>query len=239
MTSRERVLKSLNHQEPDKVPIAPRMHLWSTEVYGDYNWLRQLKLQNEFGMDPLIEVSFHSPAYIRQPFSGDYTDLDGVAVDIQVENNGDINRVERTFQTPGGILHDVIDLPHRRSRYGLSPSPIIHEPLVKNAEDVDRLPFILPDPSKFNKQNFPEMIEMIGERGLLEVHPTPGQSAPTMSSAMGMENAMTSFYENRELFDKVLYVFAEGHQKITRAILEAGAPLVFMSWHDFGVSGGW
>lgn len=239
MTSKQRLLTAIRHQEPDRVPVATRMHLWSLEQYGDHNWFRQLKLQNEFGYDPLIDVQFRGASYIREPFSGDYRDLDGVSVDIKIENMGDINQVSRCFHTPAGDLTDRIDMPHPRSRFGLSPSTVTREHLVKGIEDVEKLPFILPDPRKVVGSNFREMIEMIGERGILEVHPGVGMGAPVMTSVMGMENTMVSFYEDRPLFDALLAVFGEYHQQVTRAMLEAGAPLIFMSWHDWGVSGGW
>lgn len=239
MTSKQRLLTAIAHQEPDRVPVAPRMHLWSVEQYGDYNWFRQLKLQKDFGYDPLIEVHFRAAGYIREPFSGDYRDLDGVSVDIKVENKGDLNQVWRCFHTPAGDLTDRMDMPHPRSRFGLSPGAAIREHLVKGIEDVEKVRFIFPDPRKVVGTNFREMIDIIGERGILEVHPGVGLGAPVMSSVMGMENAMVSFYENRELFDALLAVFSDYHQQVTRALLEAGAPLVFMSWHDWGVSGGW
>jgi hypothetical protein len=122
---------------------------------------------------------------------------------------------------------------------GLSPSPVIHEYLIKDLEDVEKVRFILPDPRKFSSSNFKEMIEIVGDRGILEVHPGIGMGGPALSTVMGMENAMVSFYENRQLFDALLQIFHDYHQQITRAMLEAGAPLIFMSWHDYGVSGGW
>jgi uroporphyrinogen-III decarboxylase len=239
MTSKQRLLTAIGHQEPDRVPVATRFHLWSVEQYGDYNWLRILKLQEEFGYDPLIEVNFNGPGYIRAPFSGDYRDLDGVSVELHVENKGDFNQVSRVFHTPAGDLTDRIDMPHLRGRFGLSPSPAIREHLVKSIEDVEKIGFILADPVKMTGNNLREMVEMIGERGILEVHPSVGLSAPTMSSVMGMENAMVAFYENRPLFDALLAVFSAYHLRVTKAALEAGAPLMFMSWHDWGVSGGW
>ena len=239
MTSKQRLLTAIAHQEPDRVPVATRFHLWSVEQFGDYNWLQILKLQEEFGYDPLVEVNFRGPGYIREPFSGDYRDLEGVSVEIQVENKGDINHVRRVFHTPAGDLTDRMDMPHLRGRFGLSPGPAIREPLVKDIEDVEKIHFILADPVKMTRNNFREMIQVIGERGILEVHPSVGLGAPVMSSIMGMENAMVAFYENRELFDGLLSVFSEYHQRVTKAILEAGAPLVFMSWHDWGVSAGW
>ena len=73
---------------------------------------------------------------------------------------------------------------------------------------MEKLTFILPDPRKVVGSNFREMIEMIGERGILEVHPGIGMGAPFMSSVMGMENAMVSFYENRQLFDALLAIIS-------------------------------
>jgi uroporphyrinogen decarboxylase len=239
MTSKQRMLAAIRHQEPDRVPVSPRMHLWSLDEYGDHSWFRQLQLQREFGHDPFIDVYFQGPGYLRQPFSGDYRDLDGVSVDIKIENKGDFNQVKRCFHTPAGDLTDWIDLPYQNSRFGLSPSPVIQEHLVKGFEDVEKLRFILPDPRKFVGSNFREMIEMIGDRGILEAHPGIGMGGPALSTVMGMENAMVSFYENRQLFDALLQIFHDYHQQVTRAMLEAGAPLIFMSWHDYGVSGGW
>ena len=54
MTPKQRLLVAITHQLPDRVPVAPRMHMWSGEQYGDHSWLRQLKLQEEFGTDPIV-----------------------------------------------------------------------------------------------------------------------------------------------------------------------------------------
>ena len=42
MTSKQRLLAAIAHQEPDRVPIAPRMHIWAASHYGSHHWLRQL-----------------------------------------------------------------------------------------------------------------------------------------------------------------------------------------------------
>jgi hypothetical protein len=239
MTSKQRLLTAIKHQEADRVPVSPRMHLWALEQYGDHNWMRQLQIQEELGTDPFFEVHFPMSAYIRAPFSGDYRDLPGVAVEIEVQNKGDINQVHRVIHTPAGELRDVVDLPHRRSQYGLSPSPVTHEPLVKGADDVDKIAFLFPDPRTVTGTNWPQILQIIGERGLLYAAPRPGLGAPVMATAMGMENTMLAFYSQRELFDRLLTVFADHHLAITEVMLELGAPVIYNSWHDFGVSGGW
>lgn len=240
MTSKERLLAAIRHEEPDRVPVAPRMHLWSLEQYGDHNWLRQLKIREELGTDPFIEVFLRVPAYIRNPFSGDYRDLDDVSVEMTVENQGALNRVRRQIHTPAGDLHDVIDLPHPDSEYGLRPSPVMREPLVKGREDVERVRWLLPDPDRVvTATNWPEIIEIVGDRGLLHANPNPGAAAAVMTKAMGMENVMLAFYENRELFDGLLEVLSTFHLAVTRRMLELGAPIIYHSWHNFGTSAGW
>jgi uroporphyrinogen decarboxylase len=83
------------------------------------------------------------------------------------------------------------------------------------------------------------MIQTIGERGLLRVHLANGVGMTLMTTAMGMENAMTAFYDDRPTFDAMLNVCAEYCQKVIKRMLELGAPWIFVSWHDLGVSAGW
>ena len=237
MTSKERLLAAIAHKEVDRVPISPRMNLWAADLYGTYSWLQQLKLQAEFDMDMLIDVNFNLPNYINYPFSGDYRDLVDVSVEIDVENQGEVNVIKRCFHTSDGILKDEIALAHPRGRYGISPSPTHIEPLVKTIDDVDRIRHLLPDPQTFLNINWREIIEIIGDRGLLQVHPKMMMSG--MTAAMGMSEVMVGFYMERDIFDGLLKVYGEYFQKVTRAILEHGAEIVFVSWHNFGVSAGW
>ncbi len=237
MTSRERLLAAIAHREPDRVPIAPRMHIWAADHCGSYHWLRQLALRDEFDMDPLIGIHFEVPDYITHPFAGDYRDLEDVSVHIEVENQGQVNVVRRRLHTPAGALSDEVVLAHPRSRYGVAPSPSIREPLVKGPEDVDKVRYLLPDPRTVNDPGWREMIEVIGERGLLQMHPRLMMS--TLTTAVGMAEAMVAYYQDRALLDGLLSVFGQYFQELTRAMLEHGAPIVFVSWHNLGVSAGW
>jgi uroporphyrinogen decarboxylase len=237
MTSKERLLAAIAHQEADRVPLSPRMNLWSADLYGTYSWFQQLKLQAEYDMDMLVDVNYELPNYVNYPFSGDYRDLVDVSVEIDVENQGEVNLVKRCFHTPDGILKDVIAFAHPRGKYGISPSPSHKEPLVKTADDVDRIRHLLPNPATFLNVNWREIIGIIGDRGLLQVHPRMMMSG--MTAAMGMSESMIGFYKDRDIFDRLLQVYGEYFQKVTRAILEHGAEVVFVSWHNFGVSAGW
>jgi hypothetical protein len=35
MTGRERILATIRHQEPDRVPVSPRIWAWLVSEYGD------------------------------------------------------------------------------------------------------------------------------------------------------------------------------------------------------------
>lgn len=238
MTSKERLLATIRHEEPDRVPISPRMNLWAAEVYGGYSWIQQLKLREIYDLDPLIWINASVPDYINYPFSGDYRDLKGVSVQIAVNGLDEANDVRRTFETPAGALTDRILMPHARSRYGLSPTPVHKEPLVKDIDDVPRLAFLLASPAEHLGGEIGEMNEWIGERGLLEVHPNIGPCQVTMALG-GVAEAMVAYYENRELFVALIELFADYGRRQIEELLKKGAPVIFSSWHNLGVSAGW
>jgi hypothetical protein len=207
--------------------------------YGT-GWLGQLRAQADLGHDPLIDVNYELPSYIHTPFCGSYLDLPDVSVEITVENQGGLNVVRRRFRTPAGDLSDVIVMARPNVGYGGSPTPERRENLVKEPRDVDRLRFLLPDPQHFSHTNWREIQEIIGERGILQVHPRPGlEFNRLVTDSLGIANCMIAFYEDRAMFDHLLHIIAGYFERLTRAMCEQGAPIVFVSWHDFGVSAGW
>lgn len=233
MTPRERLLATIRHEEPDRVPIAPRWHMWAGEEYGDHTWLRQLKIQEEFGTDPLVEILFRR-ANLR---FDSYRGSKDVSVEMVLKDNGDLSTMERTFHTPAGDLSEVIDLPRPGRGLGSTRHAIPREPLVKGLEDVEKLRFLFPDPRvQLRGTNFPEIIEIIGERGLLQVGVG---GASSMVRMLGRQNAMLTYYDDREMFGRLIEVYADHHMEAVKAVLETGVPVIYNGWHDFGVSGGW
>ena len=170
LTPRQRVLKALAHQEPDRVPVCPRMGWFLSERYGSGSWLSQLRAQADIGYDALIDINFELPSYIHTPFCGNYLDLPRVSVEMTVENQGAVNLVRRRFKTPAGELSDAIAMARPHMGYGGSPTPERRENLIKGPEDVDKLQFLLPDPQTIRTANWPEISEIIGERGILLIN---------------------------------------------------------------------
>ena len=236
MTSKERLLAAIRHEETDRVPISPRMNIWAGDKYGGFDWRQQLKIAEDYGTDPLIWIDYDIPEYIMHPFSGTYRELIGVSVEINIKNLGEASEVSRRFETPAGTLTDCVFLPHPHSSYGSSPSPVNREPLVKNIADVERLAFLLAPPEG-HIMNIREMAEEIGSRGLLEIHPISGPSM--VLNILGQTEAMLIYYDDPELFRAMITLFGDYGRRQTKALLEQGAELIFASWHNLGISSGW
>jgi uroporphyrinogen-III decarboxylase len=234
MTPKQRLLAAIRHEEPDRVPVAPRMHMWSGEQYGSHSWLRQLKLQEEFGTDPIVEILLPQ----SRTWFDDHTGLarNGVEVEVRVEDRGDYSRMRRCFHTPAGDLSEVLDLPAPGDRYGANPRPVRRESLLKETADAQRIAFLFPDPQRLIREDLPLIVELIGERGLLQVG---GGGAAAITRFMGMEQTMLTYYDNPEMFDRLLQVFEKHHLRVVQALLERGVPVIYNGWHDFGVSTGW
>lgn len=205
------------------------MHMWSGEQYGDHSWLRQLKLQEEFGTDPIVEIQLPK----HQTWFDDYRRMKGVSIEVFVEDRGEYGRMQRRFHTPAGDLSEVLDLP--RPGTG-SNNPVRKEPLVKEIGDVEKLRFLLPDPHHLIGTQFPDIMEIIGERGLLQVGVT---TSSVITRFLGMQNAMLTFYDDRQMLDSLLDLFTKYSLKVTKELLELGVPVIYNGWHDFGVSTGW
>jgi len=66
MTSRERLLAAIHHQEGDRVPVSPRATNFLREYYGCACWLHVLKAAQEFDFDPIIildPIMSHVPEF--------------------------------------------------------------------------------------------------------------------------------------------------------------------------------
>jgi hypothetical protein len=215
------------------------MVLWAASEFGDYTWQRQLSLAVQYGMDAIVGVLFALPAYLSDPRKGGYECLKDVEVEAHTETEDELDTFSRTFHTPAGRLSDRIALGRGRSRYGLAPSPVQLEPLVKDSEDVERLAHLLPPPEEVPALNLAEIEEAVGERGLVRVGAQPAYAPPFITRAMGMEGAMVGYYESRSCFDKLLHLHASYFQRVTKRMLEFGARYIYVSWHNLGISAGW
>lgn len=246
MSSRERLLAAIRGQEPDRVPISPRMHPFLLGYYGCACWLHYLKAQAEFDFDPIILIQpWHHvkpdilPNLLAYPLEADYSLLPDVVTTMTVTPKGDgIFRIRRSFETPAGTLTDEIEKLPQHSSYGIDPTPTIVEPLLKSEEDLDALPFLFPAPGRLSLADLEVMKEAVGERGLIEVQ-VDSAVDQRAGDALGLANMMMASMDNPDFVQDLLRVCQEQVLRETKAVLEAGAPMIFASWFYASLSAGW
>jgi uroporphyrinogen decarboxylase len=235
MTSRERLLTAIRHEEPDRVPISPRIGFWLMEHYGDASLETQLRCAEEFDWDVMAVCGSDTANYLVG-YPDEY-DLPGVQVEQRQHADGNYIVIERIFRTPAGDLRDVTRIPPSRSHYGMSPNPIKTEHLLKGPDDLTALAHICPPPGT-NYDTYHEADRLIGDRGLASVSilsPLDHQAG----DARGMQDLMVDYYDNRPFFDAQLDFFRQRSLTTLRNALEAGVEVIFGSWYFHSLSAGW
>ena len=233
MTGRERILTTIRHEEPDRVPISPRVGAWLTAEYGRAGLT--LELEKLPDMDLMFITGEGTPNYL-----GSYPetyDLPGVEVEQKRHDEGNLVVVERTFHTPAGDLSDVTKIAPSGREYGVSPNPIKTEHVVKGPEDLDALKYILHDVN--TNFDFLQPIKAeLGDRGVLMVCIRSALDH-NAGYARDMQDLMMDTYDDRAFFDELVGMFHRRSLAQIRAALEGGAEFIFGSWYFNSLSAGW
>ena len=234
MTSRERLLRAIRHQEVDRVPISPRYFDYLGGVEGCACPHHCLWMADQYEHDPMPTYAPPQNNYMLR-YTGPYNDLPGVRVGMDIQETGETVTVSRTFDTPAGALRDVRSV----TRPG-SPVNFDHiiEPPVKTRADLARIQFLLPRPENAFLGEIPLLRDAIGDRGLLLVHATQGVDQFLMDT-LGVEHAFMLYYDDRQLLTDLLRLFQEYHRAILKAILEQGVDIVFEPWYNCSMGAGW
>ncbi len=114
----------------------------------------------------------------------------------------------------------------------------IIEPLVKNRSDPDKIPFLLPSPDEAFVGDIPFLQKTIGEKGTLLVSTTKGVDQ-FMMDALGVEQAMMMYYDDRELLIQLVRIFQDYHRSIMKRVLEQGVEIVLEPWYNCSMGVGW
>jgi len=233
MTGRQRILTTIRHEQPDRVPVAPRVSAWMIDHYGDASLQKQLeKLPTT---TPMLVLGDGTPNYIVT-YPDEYA-LPEVKVEQKRYPDNEYTVVERTFHTPAGALSDVTRIPPSGREYGVSPNPIKTEHLVKSRDDLDALRYTLA-PVNTDLEFIREALQAIGERGV--VMPCIRSALDHQAGdARAMADLMMDYYDDPEFFHELVGIYHERSLALIRACLEAGAELIFGSWYYTSVSAGW
>jgi len=234
MTSRQRLLTTIKHQEPDRVPISPRYYDYLDGVEGCHCWMHYLKFAEKMGADPLIILEPRWSNYLYH-YEGRYDDLENVEVDLRIIDESTRKLVRQVFKTPAGNLTCMHQLPTRESHITMDH---MLEPPVKSRQDLEKIQFLLPKPDTAFVRDALLVKDLVGERGLVEVRPTQGTDQ-FLVDALGVEQAFTAYYDDRSMITELLQLFNRYHQAIMRQALEAGMEMIFDTWYNTSMSIGW
>jgi len=238
MTGRQRLLAAMRREIPDRVPISPRIGAWLSSYYGGSSWLHHVKAAKEFGFDLCLPVGGVAPAFIFHPQLAYRHVPPEVKITQQVEEQDGGVTVRRTFETPAGPLSDVTFLAPAGREYGVSPSPVQHEHLLKEPGDLDKLRYIMPAPGTENLSEFHEIDQAMGDLGFPEVSMYPPLDH-FLGNARGMNELMMDYYLDRPFFDRQFAFFHEFALASLKAVLEQGVNVIFGSWYYGSLSAGW
>ena len=238
MTSRERLLAVLDGKIPDRVPISPRIWAWLLELYGKATFLEYLELgKKHFDYDPIMQINPEIPDYIYNQFQ-DYSLLDNVNVEMNIEKKDGKTFVRRIVKTPAGDCSDMMVYPPAGREYGIAPNPEKIEPLIKSEKDLDKVKWLLPEPKRFSLVNYNIIDDVIGENGMMEVRPHRGVDHLLVDS-LGLVNSLLLCYDDKELFKNIITVFHDYYKECLIYCLENGAKMIMESWYNCSISAGW
>ena len=249
---RERILAAIARAQVDRPPICPNIINWIRGRYGCTCAMHQLKVQEEYGFDPLIVYGAYynndsiSSDYVYRPDAntdgnicyGGYRDLPNVNVNIRVENLKDRTVHIRKFETPDGLLTDRITWARPDMGYGDGPNPHREEPLIKSMADIPALKHLYPQPRKAFVDDLRMFTEIVGDRGLVEYLDGTNAGCWGMES-LGPENKLVCAVQDKELLKAVVGICQDQHLRNLKTVLESGHKHVLVSWFQSGPSVGW
>ena len=236
MSSRERLLAAIEGRPVDMIPVSPR--IWR---YAMWKGLSKLELAGKFDFDLFIFGEGSLPT----PLGDTYCEmvkplLIDVEINITTRREGGKTVVNRAFRTPAGTLNDIIVQPDPGGEYGIDPNHHWLEPLIKTSDDVELLPYLLPDPAlvrnKFDSVR--RLQDEIGDAGLVAFRPMMGVDHVVVD-ALGVANALITSIDNPRMFDRIVQIVDEWHMEIMKIVLEAGWKIIFDAWFNFSLSVGW
>jgi len=231
MTGKERLMAAVRHEEPDRVPICPRITFGWLDPDGSH----RLEELYSPAIDPMEIVSPATPNYLISYPEG--YDLPDVRAEQTRYQDAEYVVVERTFHTPAGQLSDRTKIPPLGREYGMSPNPIKTEFLVKGPDDLAALRYVLAE-IKGNYDHVRTRMAEMGDRGIVSVN-IMSDLCHQAGDARDMQDLMVDYYVDRPFFDELLGLFQERTITETRAALECGAEWIFLNSYYNSLSAGW
>lgn len=156
MTSKERMLRALNREVPDRLPVA--VHQWQGYHLNHYlNGVSDLEAFRMFAMDAAIQY-FEMMGQFWLPGVPDVPQTSDWKVEIDVVKNTSAHRMLRfKVTTPNGVLTYATE--------GNEQTTWFTEEMIKEKHDLDKLAYI-PVP-KLNRENLSDAYDELGDAGIM------------------------------------------------------------------------
>lgn len=245
ITSRDRLLSAMNFEPVDHVPLLLRF--WS--LGGDidnipFNWkdeVERVRNTQKLGLDDTLMLEpplGYVENYIADLVPGVKSRTDY----IENESNDELPLLKKTYFTPAGQLQTIIKVTDNWV-YGKEVKlfddqniPRLVEPLIKDREDINRLKYLLAEPSTEQMDKFHKKSNLLAksshELGVL----LDGGWTALGDTAMwlcGMERILYGQMDEPEFLDDLLEAVFQWEIKRIDYMLEYGIDvLVHMAWYE-------
>ncbi|MGQ9556197.1 MAG: uroporphyrinogen decarboxylase family protein [Anaerolineae bacterium] len=237
MSSRERLLAAIRHEEPDRVPVSPRMWAFLIPYYGGHTWEYDLRAAKEFDYDVYFATPGPLPPFIGPSLTYRHFGAE-VKVRQQIEEEAGAVTVRRRFETPAGPLTDEVYYAPPGREYGIAPSLLWREHMIKEPADLDKLRYVLPDPARPKLSDYREIERIVGDKGIVELTMSPPLDH-FLGDLRGLPQLMMDYYLDRPFFDRMFAFFEEYALTLLKAVLEEGVRFIFGTWYYASLSSGW
>lgn len=245
LTSKERLLKAINHHPTDHIPLLLRF--WSLGGEEDnipFNWLDEVERVEHItalGLDDTIQLE--PPLGYVENYIPEL--LPGVQSSIELlppEKGEKYPRLKKVYETPSGRLQTIVvkteDWPydqdvHLFDDYNI---PRLKEPLIKSEKDFPCLKYLLGAPSAQQMLEFRERARYLREQAKrLGVALDGGWSAlgDAVMWLCGMERILYGQMDCPQFIENVLDSVFEWEMRRIDWLLEEGIDvLVHMAWYE-------
>ena len=238
LSSKERILRSINFEEPDHVPLLLRFFNRSYLMDKSREWRNQFEEADqllELGLDATVDFSPPLPLNKEVNIKRRKISQAGEKYPLLVKE----------YETPRGILRQIVrltsDWPHGDDIPVFSdfsvPRARTKEYLVENMRDLDGLSCLFSKPSGDELKRFLDYAEKVKhfaeERGLLieASGPALGDAAVWLC---GVERVLLSTIKNPEFLHRLLGVIHEWNMMKINLILKAGGVdmITHRGWYE-------
>jgi len=222
MSSKQRVVSTLNHQQPDKVPV----DYWAVPEV-DKILLEKFRLENKEDLLNIFQVDFR---YVKPVYTGSH---------FEEQPDGSLHR-----KLTDGIFVDIWGVQRKEIKWAKGKYlEVIRSPLaeVENVREIEDYP--LPEIKSFDYHSLPDQCGKHDSFAIILTGDRLTTRASVFKLAMylrGMDRLLMDLILNPKLVEALVSKLLEFHLEHNRCIFEVAADKIdiFMIGDDFGSENG-